>query len=58
MMSPVDFEGSEDYESKEDMVPPNHHLLVGLNALVSTLPLPQHTFLESPHSQTMEDQNA
>ena len=31
-MSPVDFEGSEDYESEEDMVPPNHRPSVGLNA--------------------------
>lgn len=31
-MSPADFEGSEDYESEEDMVPPNHRPSVGLNA--------------------------
>lgn len=43
MMSPVDFEGSEDYESKEDMVPPNRHLLVGLNAFgINTSPASTH----------------
>lgn len=32
MMSPDDFEGSEDYESEEDMVPPNHRPSMGLSA--------------------------
>lgn len=32
MMSPDDFEGSEDYESEEDMVPPNNRPSMGLSA--------------------------